>query len=189
MEAVELLREAEMARRAARGRPARPRPPYPLLFPAGLVDRAAEHLQGNGRLGLEQLVLWSGYPTAAAVIIAGLLLPETEATWGWVHVLPDEQPRIVDWLRAHGQLLFAESHTHGVGPRATELSDEDRRHPAGRQDGFLTIIVPGYARRGIDFARAGVWECRALEWAKLSANEVGARLRIVNDEVARHALG
>ncbi len=189
MDVIALLPEAVMVRRAACGRPARPRPPYPLVFPTGLVERATAHLQVNGRLGLEQLALWSGYPTADGVVIAGLLLPETEATWGWVHILPDEQRRIVDWLRAHGQLLFAESHTHGDGPRATELSDEDRRHPAGRQDGFLTIIVPGYARRGIDFARAGVWECRALEWAKLPTTEVVTRLRVVSDEEARNAIG
>lgn len=189
MNCIALLSEEELARRGTGGRPARPRPPYTLFFPAGLVGRAAAHLQDNGRLGLEQLALWSGYPTEVGVVIAGLLLPETEATWGWVHILPGEQPRIVDWLRARGQLLFAESHTHGDGPRATELSDEDRRHPAGRQDGFLTIIVPGYARRGIDFARTGVWECRALEWVRLSPEETGARLRIVGDEEARHALG
>lgn len=189
MDFAVLLSEEEMARRGAAPRPARPRPPYPLSFPAGLVERAVAHLQVSGRLGLEQLVLWSGYPTEAGIVIASLLLPETEATWGWVHILPGEQPRIVDWLRARGQLLFAESHTHGDGPRATELSDEDRRHPAGRQDGFLTIIVPGYARRGIDFARTGNWECRALDWARLTPEETDARLRIVSDEEARHALG
>ncbi len=189
MDVVSLLSEAEMARRfVAGGRLARPRPPYPLVFPRGLIEAAARHLRVNGARGDEQLVLWSGYPTPRGVVIASLLLPETEAGWEWVRVLPREQPQIVDWLRGHGQLLFAEAHTHGDGPRATEMSDEDRRHPAGRQDGFLTIIVPGYARGGVDFALAGVWECRALAWQRLKTHEVQARLRVVDDEEARRAL-
>lgn len=159
------------------------------MFPEGLVVRAAWHLQVNGQRGDEQLVLWGGYATPPGVVIASLLLPETNAGWGWVRVLPMEQPKIADWLHGHGQLLFVEAHTPGDGLRATELSPEDRRHPAGRQDGFLTIIVPGYCREGIDFARAGVWECRTLAWTKLSLNQVRARLRLVDDEEARHALG
>jgi hypothetical protein len=159
------------------------------MFPEGLVVRAAWHLQVNGHRGDEQLVLWGGYPTPSGVVIASLLLPETDAGWGWVRVLPAEQPKIADWLRGHGQLLFVEAHTHGDGPRATEMSPEDRRHPAGRQDGFLTVIIPGYAREGIAFARAGVWECRRLAWTKLSLSQVRARLHVVDDEEARHALG
>ena len=189
MDVISLLSDPEIATYlATHGRPSRPQPPYPLTFPAGLVDRAARHLQANGRRELEQLVLWSGYPTASGVVITALLLPETEATWGWVHILPAEQPKIVDWLHTHRQLLFAEAHTHGDGPRATEMSDEDRRHPAGRQDGFLTIIVPGYASRGIDFLQAGVWECRDLVWHKLAMQEVRARLHVIDDREVRHGL-
>jgi hypothetical protein len=72
---------------------------------------------------------------------------------------------------------------------ATELSEEDRRHPAGRQDGFLTVIVPGYAHRGIEFLRAGVWECRTLAWARLGPEEVDIRLRVVLEEDVRRVLG
>ncbi|MGH7484753.1 MAG: hypothetical protein ACREMY_03985, partial [bacterium] len=80
-------------------------------------------------------------------------------------------------------------HTHGSGLRATELSDEDRRHPVGRQDGFLTVIVPAYARDGIDFSRAGVWECRSLSWSRMAPDEVSARLHVISDEEAQHVLG
>ena len=189
MELVSILTDVTMAERvASKGRPRRPVPPYPLTFPASLIERAAQYLAENGRQELEQVVLWGGYSTARGVVLASLLLPATEATWGWVHVIPSEQPKIAEWLRDHGQLLFAEAHTHGLGPRATELSDEDRRHPAGRQNGFLTIIVPDYARAGILLPRAGVWECRELAWTKLSRQDVRARLRVVADEEARHEL-
>ena len=190
MEVMSILAEGEMQTRLeVRGRAARPTPPYVLLFPATLLARAAQHLGENGRRRLEQLVLWGGYATPQGVVLASLFLPETEATWGWVHILPHEQPKIAEWLRAHGQLLFVEMHTHGSGPEATELSDEDRRHPAGRQDGFLTVIVPGYARRGIRFLRTGVWECRALAWARLRPEEVDVRLRAVSEEEVRRVLG
>lgn len=189
MEVVSILSDAEIAGYLSRnGRRARPRPPYNLLFPTSLVKRAARHLRVNGDLECEQLVLWSGYPTEQGVVLAALLLPETEATWGWVHVLPKEQPAIVSWLQEKGQLLFVEAHTHGYGPGATEISEEDRRHPAGRQDGFLTIIVPYYARDGMDFSRVGIWECASLEWTRMRPGDVRVRVHIVSDEEARHVL-
>ncbi len=186
---LSLLSEDELRQRLLdRGRSPRPSPPYSIIFPALLMAQASHHLWQHGQQRLEQLVLWAGTPTPCGVVITALLLPKTEATWGWVHVLPTEQPRIVDWLRRCGQLLFAESHTHGDGPCATELSDEDRRHPAGRQNGFLTIIVPGYARNGIDFRHAGVWECRELVWHRLPLQAIRGRLRVVADQEARDAL-
>jgi hypothetical protein len=189
MNILSLLSEDKLRQRLVySGCPLRPSPPYPVIFPASLVAQAAHHLWQHGQHTLEQLVLWAGTPTLDGIVITALMLPETEATWGWVHVLPTEQPHIVDWLRRCGQLLFVESHTHGDGPWATELSDEDRRHPAGRQDGFLTIIIPAYARDGIDFYRAGVWECRSLVWHKLPAQAVRDRLRVVPDQEARDAL-
>jgi len=189
VEIVSILSEGDMVRRdQSRDHVVRPQPPYRLRFPSSLVEEAARRLADHGERRLEQLVLWGGYPTTAGVAITTLLLPTTEATWGWVHVLPPEQPWIAHWLFQHRQLLFVEAHTHGEGPRATEMSDEDRRHPAGRQDGFLTIIVPGYARGGIDFARAGVWECRDLRWARLSSHEIASRLCIIDDEEVRRAL-
>lgn len=189
MEVISILSATERANRlATQAKATRPRPPYNILFPSSLVDRAATHLRESGIIPLEQLVLWSGYPTEQGVVLESLLLPETEATWGWVHILPHEQPTIIDWLQSNGQLMFVEAHTHGNGQRATELSDEDRRHPAGRNDGFITLIVPGYAERGIDLDQAGVWECTNLVWRRMPLMDVRSRLRVVSDEEGRDAL-
>ncbi len=190
VDAMTVYTEAEMqAYLAVHGRTTRPAPPYAVLFPAALVTQATHHLQATGHKRLEQLVLWGGYATPHGVVLASLLLHKTEATWGWVHILPEEQPKITEWLRNHGHLLFVEAHTHGSGPRATELSAEDRRHPAGRQDGFLTLIVPGYADNGIDFSQAGVWECRDLSWARLAPDQIHSRLHVIQEEEARRVLG
>ena len=190
MDVVTIYTEAQMqAYLEAHGRTARPAPPYTVLFPALLVTLATHHLQTSGHKRLEQLVLWGGYSTPHGIVLASLLLPETEANWGWVHILPEEQPKITEWLHNHGQLLFVEAHTHGFGPRATELSAEDRRHPPGRQDGFLTIIVPGYASSGINFSQAGVWECRNLSWTRLAPDQVYSRLHILEEEEVRRVLG
>jgi hypothetical protein len=189
MEAVALFSEEQMRALAALAKPTRPRAPYPLAFPKSLWDRATAHLRVSGVQSLEQLVLWAGYPIGNEVTITSLLLPETEAEWGWVRILSAEQPRIVEWLVQRGQLMFAETHTHGgQGSWATAMSEEDRRHPAGRQDGFLAMIVPAYATHGMSLERIGVWECRSLEWRRLSRCEVADRIRITDDEEIRNAL-
>jgi len=168
MDVVTIYTEAQMqAYLEAHGRTARPASPYAVLFPALLVTHAIHHLQASGHKRLEQLVLWGGYTTPHGVVLASLLLPETEANWG----------------------CSSSRHTHGFGPRATELSAEDRRHPAGRQDGFLTLIVPGYASSGINFSQAGIWECRNLSWTRLAPDQVCSRLHIIEEEEVRRVLG
>lgn len=190
MDVVTIYTEVEMqAYLEAHGRTTRPAPTYAVLFPAILITHATRHLQTSGHKRLEQVVLWGGYTTPHGVVLASLLLPETEANWGWVHILSEEQPKITEWLHNHGQLLFVEAHTHGFGPRATELSTEDRLHPAGRQDGFLTLIVPDYASSGIDFSQAGIWECRNLSWTRLAPDQVCSRLHIIEEEEVRCVLG
>ncbi len=187
MEVVTILTDEEATTVKARGAPIRPAPPFPLHFPAGLVNRARAHLLRNGKRELEELVLWSGYWDGEAVRLVSLLLPETVATWGSVTIVHSEQPVIADWLYDRGQLLFVEAHTHGAGPWATELSPVDRRYPISRQNGFLTVIVPNYAQDGLSFGISGVWECRASEWARLPATEA-ARLRVMEDSAVRRAL-
>ncbi|HEX8729337.1 MAG TPA: hypothetical protein VF739_11975, partial [Ktedonobacterales bacterium] len=62
MEVWSILSEAQMqAVVAQHGKTTRPAPPYPILFSAPLLARATEHLQINGRIRHEQLVLWGGY--------------------------------------------------------------------------------------------------------------------------------
>jgi len=154
-----------------------------------LVQRAEQHLQRNGRRTLEQLVLWAGYPDGErAALIASLLMPETIATWGSVTIVRTELPTIATWLSERGQLLFVEVHTHGRGRYATELSDTDRAYPIGRQAGFITVIVPGYAATGIEVARAGVWEYQPPDWVEVPTREASARLAIAADEEVRDRL-
>lgn len=191
MEAISILTDAEADDvLARRGRAAFPAPPRTFLFPDTLLVRAGAHLRVNGARGCEQLVLWGGYPTDRGVVLASLLMPETEADWGWVTIPPPEQARIAPWLYRRGQLLFVESHTHGGrgGKRATEMSDTDRRYPASTVDGFLTVIVPSYAARGVRFREAGVWECRQGRWDRLPCGDVRRRVRVVSAKEARNAV-
>lgn len=79
-----ILSESEMqALVAQHGRATRPEPPYPILFSVSLLIQATVHLQANGRIQHEQLVLWGGYAAPQGVLLTSLLLPETEATWDW----------------------------------------------------------------------------------------------------------
>lgn len=188
MEILNILSESQIKQyNDTHERRVRPKPPYKLLFPKSLIEQGSKHLQINGGQGLEQLILWSGYPTENGVMLTSLLLPLTEASWGNVIVVPSEQQAIVTYLKSSNQLMFVEAHTHGFGKNATLISEEDRRHPAGRQNGFLTLIIPGYANEGINFMQAGVWQCISLEWIRLKPQEVQARLLIVEDEVIINA--
>lgn len=177
---------AELARR--RGFARRPAPPLSFVLPSDLIAPAEAHLRQNGRRGLEQLVLWAGYPEGDRALITSLLMPETVATWGSVTIVRSELPRIAEWLFERGQLLFIEMHTHGRGPSATELSDTDRTFPIGRQPGFITVIVPAYADGGIEFERAGVWEHCPPEWLEMGLAEVRRRFSITPAEDIREPI-
>ena len=189
MQAHSVLSEAESAQlKARRDRPIRPRPPMSFVAPASLIDLAVAHLRGNGRDELEQLVLLGGYAGDERVLLVTLLLPETIATWGRVEIVRSEQPKIVDWLYEHGQLLYVEAHTHGSGIDAEELSCTDRKYPAGRTRGFIAIVVTHYAANGIDPRAFGMWEYEPPLWNRVPARVAVERFRIVADREIRDEL-
>lgn len=171
-----------------RVRPVRPEPPFNLVFPQNLIDAGTEHLRG--RLGCEELVLYSGVVIDGDVLITSLLMPDTIASWGHVEIVRTEQPVIVDWLREQRELLFVEMHTHGGRSRwSTRISSVDTAHPVSVRNGFLTVIVPAHAEDGIDFAAAGVWECSQLAWSRLSKRQVARRISVVSEDELVARLG
>jgi len=170
--------------------PKRPESPFRMLFPLGLLEAATRHLQVRGIDGCEELALFAGVPVGGEVLIASLLLPQTNSTWGHVEIVKSEQPILSDWLVANRQLLFVESHTHGGRSRwSTKISGVDVAHPVSVRDGFLTVIVPAYAEDGINFTTAGVWECRQLKWRRLNNSQVKQRFSVVSDDEVRGRLG
>lgn len=173
---------------AKRGLALRPQPLVSIRFPVSLLGKAASQLQENGHRSLEQLVLWSGYANPTGALLVSLLMPKTTATWGTVTIVKTELPIIAEWLFEHGQLLFVEMHTHGPGSCATELSPIDRAHPVGRQNGFLTFIIPEYAKAGIDLATAGIWECLSQDWKRVSPDKSRVRFSVVPDAELTHEL-
>ena len=182
MEVLALLPDAEL-KQLAHGPPQRPSNQFDLVFPVSLVNAAGRHLREMGKRSCEELVLFGGVPVSAGVVITALLMPRTEASWGHVEIIRSDQPTIATWLVERNHLLFLEAHTHGN--HSTEISSPDKRHPVSVRDGFLTAIVPFYARGGLNFSEAGIWECRRLMWHLLPVGDGRDRFKITSDSEAR----
>lgn len=165
---------------------ARPRPPFILYVCPELLTYSQDYLWKRGRLGKEDLILWSGYPLDGGAAIASLVIPETESYDLHVRVRKEEQPRIVECLRDTHQLLFADVHTHPGSD--TTLSGADRIYPVSYKVGFLSIIVPHYGEHALNLMECGIWERETQGWKLLRKDAVKKRFRIVSHDELCHVI-
>lgn len=159
----------------------RPVPPFQVSIVDGILDRSEPALQAKGALHLEEMVLWSGYPLEREIIITTALFPNTESSGLHLLLPKPEQLALMSHLREYSQLLFCDVHTH---PGNIPLSEADRRHPVGRQNGFLTVIVPDYAERGLSLETSRIWQLGNGIWSEIRRADVAKYFRIISPDEA-----
>lgn len=163
----------------------RPIPPFRISIVEGIFDRTEPVLQAKGALHLEEMVLWSGYSLEDEIVITTALFPKTESSGLHILLPKPEQLALMSHLRTYNQLLFCDVHTH---PDDIPLSEADRRQPVGRQNGFLTVIVPDYGQRGLSLTTCRIWQHGNGIWSELPKAEITKRFRIISTDEAIRCL-
>jgi len=141
-----------------------------------VIDFTVQFLRDVGQRGFEGMVLWGGRRTADGqgvdVILA--VAPQQRATRGdegvMVAVDGDELFRMnADFFR-RGLLLCAQVHSH---PNEAYHSDTDDAFAVVTIPGGLSLVVPWFARSGIDAETTAVYRLsRSGEWMHVTAAEV-----------------
>jgi hypothetical protein len=135
-----------------------------------------------GRLGVEDLAVAAGHPTADGdAVVTSILHPDAERTAGWY-----EQRDGVAWDQLyqfgfeHGLYYLLQLHTHPLG-YSTQHSPRDDAGAFSDRLGFLSIVLPDFSLYGIDLhaERVSIHERTARGWRLWPQEEARERLVIV----------
>jgi len=105
---------------------------------------ALETVSSLRRYGrVENIVYWSGTSNEASGTVHRVIEPNAERGRRYVHVDPIEVSRVVNDVYEHGEFLIAQLHTH---PNDEDHSDVDDCGTISKREGFISLILPFYAR-------------------------------------------
>ncbi len=159
-------------------------PPPVIWVSAQLLDRTAEVLRQSGHSGQphEGVVYWAGRRLGRESLVTTCIAPEARTTDGSFATTSRANARVVMYLAEHGIELLGQVHSH---PGAfVDHSDGDNERALMPYDGFLSIVVPRYARDGLrPLTNCGVHVFEHSGFRRLTNAEVAARFCVVDDFV------
>ena len=147
--------------------------------PLSVLEATDRVMSRFGRERRECYVWWGGYFTESGEAqILTAIYPDTATDYGCVHLRTPELVALHEKLRALDQVLLVELHTHPPG--AGGQNDVDAAHPAATYNGFISIVIPDFARpRFHDLRKTYVYEYAGRkEWRSLDPVEISARFVI-----------
>lgn len=140
-----------------------------LRVPIALLEQTFAVFRGCGKGRNECVVYWSG-PTEAPGVVDQVEHPVHRRSP--LEYVIDDQWLTHYWfhLGRARRTIRAQVHTH---PGAAFHSATDDRFPVISQAGFLSIVIPHFARGNISFVDAWIGELRPNgEWIAVSDNSV-----------------
>lgn len=152
------------------------------IFQEPLVGLLGRWFQEAGAAGVEDIAIAAGFPTSGGdAVIAAVLHPDADRTPGWY-----EQRDGAAWSELYGfghrygMYYLLQLHTHPPGCR-TLHSPRDNIGAFSDRLGFLSIVVPDFARAGVDLhhPRCTTHERTADGWRVWTNEESVERLVVV----------
>lgn len=149
------LSEFLISLRARRRKPAPVlRPPEALVLPEIIVPEpviesttAALRSFNTDDTGHEGIVYWAGIQGPERLLITICVVPEAETTVGSYHTSVMANAEVISVVNRYGVNLVGQVHTH---PDAwVDHSQGDVIGAFMPYEGFLSIVVPHYAKRGM----------------------------------------
>jgi hypothetical protein len=147
------------------------------------VRRYATLDSPGSRPGSEGLVYLGGIPAADALIVTSLFRLHHEPQGDRVMPAPDQVRWLLAELRQRDEKLAAQLHSHR---RSARHSPGDDEMATSFHDGFLSVVVPDFARRVRRIDQCIVHEYRNGVFRPLSAAEANARFMIYAQIVDRN---
>lgn len=147
-----------------------------------VIERTVEVLQesGTSEERHEGVAYWAGRRLGADVIVTTCIVPAARTTWGSFQTSSQTNAKVVMYLASAGLELLGQVHSH---PGAhVDHSDGDDERALMPYEGFLSIVVPHYARRGMrPLTRCGVHVFENGWFSRLNNHDVEGRIHVVEE--------
>lgn len=152
------------------------------IFQEPMVAILTSWFQDAGRYGVEDFAIGAGYPTADGdALVAAVLHPDADRAPGWYEQRDGEAwDALYQFGHRHDMYYLLQIHTHPPG-FSTRHSPRDDIGAFSDRLGFLSIVIPDFARVGVDLhgKRTTVHERIPTGWRVWPHEEALARIRVV----------
>jgi hypothetical protein len=102
----------------------------------------------------EGVVYWFGIEVGDKAVVTTLVVPDADTTYGCISTTPEANGEALGVIVGTPLVLIGQAHSHpGNGVRHSPFDD---RETFARFEGAISIVVPYYARRGVDLRLCGV---------------------------------
>ena len=102
----------------------------------------------------EGVVYWFGLEFGDKSVVTTLVVPDADTTYGCIATTPEANAEALGVIVGTPLVLIGQAHSHpGNGVRHSPFDD---RETFARFEGAISVVVPYYARRGVDLRRCGV---------------------------------
>lgn len=152
-------------------------------FPRSCAQQAVDWLYKAGSRRVEGVALFAGIREGDTFIIKRTIIPEQKAgnvEGGLIYVVDGEELyRIGLELFDCGLQLFAQIHSH---PGAAYHSDTDDAYPIVTVIGGISIVVPNFARGGVNISEWAVYRLLpTIGWTEIKSDEKRNYFEIIED--------
>lgn len=149
---------------------------------AGLLDRTVAVLQQSGDQHgpHEGIAYWAGRRAGNEAFITTCIAPAALTTSGSFDTTAQSNARVVMYLANAGLELIGQVHSHPGG--FVGHSHGDDRRALMPYDGFLSLVVPNYAGRGMrPLTMCGVHVFENSKFRRITNEEIESRFHVVDD--------
>lgn len=132
-----------------------------------LIASFAEGMDSEG------VVYWFGLEFGDKAVVTTLVVPDADTSYGCISTTPEANGEALGVIVGTPLVLIGQAHSHpGSGVRHSPFDD---RETFARFEGAISVVVPHYARRGVDLRRCGVHR------------HAGGEFRLINNKhLAQH---
>lgn len=151
---------------------------------ASLLDRTVDILRQSGDRDQphEGVAYWAGRRAGDEYFITTCIAPAARTTYGSFETSSHTNAKVIMYLADAGLELLGQVHSH---PGAlVGHSDGDDERALMPYEGFLSVVAPHYARRGMrPLTICGIHVFEHSSFRRLEDSDIESRFRIV-DELA-----
>jgi len=154
---------------------------YRVWILRAVVERTLDVLRASGTVeeAHEGIVYWAGRRLGPEAIVTTCIVPMATTTFGSFRTSSETNAKVVMYLATAGLELLGQVHSHpGKSCDHSEGDDELALMP---YEGFVSIVVPHYARCGMEpLSRCGIHVFETRGFRRLTPQEIRRSVRIVD---------
>jgi hypothetical protein len=146
-----------------------------------LLVRSAELLASFTKVHpSEGVVYWFGFDQGKRSVVTTLMVPDADTSWGCVSTTPEANAEVLTSVVGTPLVLIGQAHSHPG--RFVRHSDVDDRQTFPRFEGAISVVVPHFAKKGINLSQCGIHRFIAGRYCRIRRGSLTDHLEVLPAE-------